>query len=67
MGGNGIIVHGTVSGYVRHKCRCDLCRKANREYRNQREYEDRNKITEYAYWFPFEFEWTGDKWVRKDD
>lgn len=25
------LVHGTTNGYVHHKCRCDLCRAANRE------------------------------------
>lgn len=25
------IPHGTISGYKTHKCRCDLCRKANRD------------------------------------
>ena len=28
--------HGTVSGYVWHKCRCDKCRTAWREYNQRR-------------------------------
>lgn len=31
------IPHGTTTGYSHHKCRCDLCRKAVREY--QQEYQ----------------------------
>jgi hypothetical protein len=29
---NGAIPHGTVSGYVRWKCRCDACLAAKRAY-----------------------------------
>lgn len=36
--------HGTVGGYTNHGCRCDLCRKAQREY--QREYTRRRTATE---------------------
>lgn len=27
--------HGTPARYVHHRCRCDLCRQANREYQRQ--------------------------------
>lgn len=26
------IKHGTTNGYVNHKCRCDLCRRAWADY-----------------------------------
>lgn len=28
--------HGTINGYQYHKCRCDRCRKAQREYNRSR-------------------------------
>jgi hypothetical protein len=27
--------HGTLNGYKYHRCRCDLCKKANRDYLRQ--------------------------------
>jgi len=27
--------HGTINGYVYHKCRCELCKQAKKEYRNK--------------------------------
>lgn len=35
---NTPIPHGTLGGYTNHGCRCDDCRRANRE--NQRTYRD---------------------------
>ncbi|WP_155054605.1 HNH endonuclease signature motif containing protein [Streptomyces blattellae] len=29
----GVIKHGTLTGYVKHKCRCPDCFRANSEYR----------------------------------
>lgn len=26
------VVHGTISGYIRYKCRCTMCKKANTDY-----------------------------------
>lgn len=33
--------HGTLGGYTNHKCRCDKCLEAHRDY--QREYMARNE------------------------
>ena len=30
------IPHGTRGGYTNHRCRCDLCRKAQRDYLRKR-------------------------------
>lgn len=30
----GPIAHGTLTAYVKRKCRCEACRRANREYRS---------------------------------
>lgn len=30
------IPHGTFGGYTNHRCRCDLCRAANREHQRRR-------------------------------
>lgn len=32
-GSTATTYHGTNSGYTNHKCRCDLCRQAHREYK----------------------------------
>lgn len=37
------ITHG-LSGYRRHKCRCDVCREANAEH--QRRYQERRRARE---------------------
>jgi hypothetical protein len=34
-----VLVHGTVTGYSYHKCRCDLCKKAKSDYRKSTESE----------------------------
>lgn len=39
--------HGTHSAYVHARCRCDLCRDAEKEY--QREYRDANRERLNAY------------------
>ena len=40
------IPHGTVTGYTRHKCRCDVCREAQSEYRKA--YYEANRDRELA-------------------
>lgn len=67
MADRRIIVHGTLTAYNRDKCRCDLCRKAMRDYEREHRYGTGYKSPEYAYNFPFHFEWNGEKWTRVDD
>lgn len=44
---NRKVVHGTVQGYGYWKCRCELCRQANRDY-----YGTKFSMEEYKAQFP---------------
>lgn len=39
--------HGTLNGYTNHKCRCDECKNAIRQYYSEYREKNREKCLEY--------------------
>ena len=61
----GEIPHGTYGAYTNHKCRCDLCREAGRNYMSVYRKKPDNKSHKHnlAYGLRKQYAW---QWIKEN-